>query len=58
MDYSSLKTKVLNSGDSSKVTVNQKALIDKILARYSADFTVFRELIQNSDDAGIYFMSV
>lgn len=34
------------------ITVNQRALIDKILARYSAEFTVFRELLQNADDAG------
>ncbi|KAL4402869.1 hypothetical protein ACI68E_000644 [Malassezia pachydermatis] len=33
------------------ITVNQRALIDKILARYSAEFTVFRELLQNADDA-------
>ncbi|KAJ3027400.1 hypothetical protein HDV00_011219 [Rhizophlyctis rosea] len=35
-----------------KVEVNQRHLIDKILARYSAEFTVFRELLQNSNDAG------
>ncbi|KIM21061.1 hypothetical protein M408DRAFT_112189 [Serendipita vermifera MAFF 305830] len=34
------------------VEVNQRALIDKILARYSGKFTVFRELLQNADDAG------
>lgn len=34
------------------ITVNQRALIDKILARYSAEWTVFRELVQNADDAG------
>ena len=32
--------------------VNQRALIDKVLARYSGEFTVFRELLQNADDAG------
>ncbi|KAG0368111.1 hypothetical protein BGZ54_002634 [Gamsiella multidivaricata] len=32
--------------------VNQRHLIDKILARYSAEFVVYRELMQNSDDAG------
>lgn len=31
--------------------MNQRALIDKVLARYSGEFTVFRELLQNSDDA-------
>lgn len=34
------------------ISVNQRALIDKILARYAAEFTVFRELLQNADDAG------
>ncbi|CAD6935683.1 unnamed protein product [Tilletia controversa] len=34
------------------ITVNQRALIDKILARYAAEWTVFRELLQNADDAG------
>jgi len=34
------------------VTVNTRALIDKILARYSSEFTLFRELVQNADDAG------
>ncbi|KAI9197496.1 uncharacterized protein BJ171DRAFT_519741 [Polychytrium aggregatum] len=35
-----------------RVEVNQRHLIDKILARYSAEFTIFRELLQNSNDAG------
>ena len=39
------------NGEDESVTVNQRALIDKILARYSGEFTVFRELLQNSDDA-------
>lgn len=33
------------------VEVNQRALIDKVLARYSGEFTVFREILQNADDA-------
>ncbi|KAG5437655.1 hypothetical protein PCANB_000692 [Pneumocystis canis] len=33
------------------VTVNQRALIDKILSRYASEYTLFRELLQNSDDA-------
>ena len=33
------------------VTVNQRALIDKILARYATTFSCFRELLQNSNDA-------
>ncbi|KAI0637255.1 hypothetical protein C8Q77DRAFT_1216014 [Trametes polyzona] len=39
------------SGFDESVEVNQRALIDKVLARYSGEFTVFRELLQNSDDA-------
>ncbi|KAJ3533672.1 hypothetical protein NMY22_g7241 [Coprinellus aureogranulatus] len=39
------------SGHDETVEVNQRALIDKVLARYSGEFTVFRELLQNSDDA-------
>ncbi|KAK4050523.1 hypothetical protein OIO90_005106 [Microbotryomycetes sp. JL221] len=38
-------------GQDEAVTVNQRALIDKVLARYSGNFTVFRELLQNADDA-------
>ncbi|KAI6015244.1 hypothetical protein F5J12DRAFT_816858 [Pisolithus orientalis] len=40
-----------NTGHDESVEVNQRALIDKVLARYSGEFTVFRELLQNSDDA-------
>lgn len=35
-----------------KVEVNQRDLVDKVLARYPEEFTVFRELLQNADDAG------
>ena len=43
-----------------RVEVNQRALIDKILARYASAGAVYRELLQNSNDAGatvaeIYF---
>ncbi|KAL4076679.1 hypothetical protein V8B97DRAFT_2021990 [Scleroderma yunnanense] len=40
-----------STGHDESVEVNQRALIDKVLARYSGEFTVFRELLQNSDDA-------
>ncbi|KAI7277986.1 hypothetical protein KC345_g6242 [Hortaea werneckii] len=33
------------------VTVNTRALIDKVLARYSGEWTTLRELIQNAADA-------
>ena len=35
-----------------RVEVNQRALIDKILARYASASAVYRELLQNSNDAG------
>lgn len=34
------------------VTVNTRALIDKVLARYSSEHTSLRELCQNAADAG------
>jgi hypothetical protein len=46
-----LWNKVVNEGVEDRVEVNQRMLIDKMLARYSSDFVVYRELIQNSDDA-------
>ncbi|KAK0455114.1 hypothetical protein EV421DRAFT_1887456 [Armillaria borealis] len=45
------KLDVWATGHDESVEVNQRALIDKVLARYSGEFTVFRELLQNSDDA-------
>ncbi len=33
-------------------TVNQRQLVDKMLARYAAKFGALRELLQNADDAG------
>ncbi|KAI7898765.1 uncharacterized protein BX663DRAFT_579996 [Cokeromyces recurvatus] len=40
-----------NNGVEEKVEVNQRHLIDKILARYSAEYVLYRELMQNADDA-------
>jgi len=40
-----------NSGKEERVEVNQRALIDKILARYASAGAVYRELLQNSNDA-------
>jgi len=37
-----------SQGYDETVEVNQRALIDKVLARYSGEFSVFRELLQNS----------
>lgn len=47
----SLRDAILSSGQDLAVEVNQRALIDKVLARYSGEFTVYRELLQNANDA-------
>jgi hypothetical protein len=46
-----LFSNIIKNGKEESVIVNQSALIKKMLGRYSSDFVVFRELIQNSDDA-------
>lgn len=43
--------KTATSKQPRRVEVNQRALVDKVLARYPEEFTVFRELLQNADDA-------
>lgn len=51
-DYNALRALALDSGaDEEAVTVNTRALIDKILARYSGEWTTLREMIQNAADA-------
>ena len=47
-----LRSRALEFGSRDAVKVNQRMLIDKMLARYSSDFVFCRELIQNADDAG------
>ncbi|VEU42899.1 unnamed protein product [Pseudo-nitzschia multistriata] len=50
--YANIKNAVdLASGGEERVEVNQRALIDKILARYASAGAVYRELLQNSNDA-------
>ncbi|CAB9498392.1 HATPase_c domain protein [Seminavis robusta] len=49
--YSAVRAEVNESGADSRVEVNQRALIDKILARYASAGAVYRELLQNSNDA-------
>lgn len=49
--YSSALASLASASALSRVEVNQRALIDKILARYATEFSVFRELLQNSNDA-------
>lgn len=51
MKSDDLWSKIIREGVEDRVEVNQRMLIDKMLARYSSDFVVYRELIQNSDDA-------
>lgn len=52
MDYSKLRAAALRDGeDEEAVTVDTRALIDKVLARYSGEWTTLRELIQNAADA-------
>ncbi|KAL9088260.1 MAG: hypothetical protein Q9159_003172 [Coniocarpon cinnabarinum] len=52
VDFSKLRDQTLGSGqDEEAVTVNTRALIDKVLARYSGEHTTIRELIQNAADA-------
>jgi hypothetical protein len=52
MDYGKLRAAALSHGeDEEAVTVDTRALIDKVLARYSGEWTTLRELIQNAADA-------
>ncbi|KAH9901975.1 hypothetical protein F4778DRAFT_781852 [Xylariomycetidae sp. FL2044] len=52
MDYGRLRAAALREGeDEEAVTVDTRALIDKVLARYSGEWTTLRELIQNAADA-------
>ena len=39
------------SSSKTTVSVNQRALVEKILSRYAVDFFLLKELIQNCDDA-------
>jgi len=51
-NFARLREQTLGSlEDEEAVTVNTRALIDKVLARYSGEWTTLRELIQNAADA-------
>ncbi|KAF8427555.1 hypothetical protein EV426DRAFT_545323 [Tirmania nivea] len=51
-DYNALRAQTLHSSrEEEAVTVNTRALIDKVLARYSGEHTTLRELLQNAADA-------
>jgi hypothetical protein len=49
--YDKVRANVDKSSGEERVEVNQRALIDKILARYASAGAVYRELLQNSNDA-------
>lgn len=52
MDFTKLRAAALKDGDDEEaVTVNTRALIDKVLSRYSGEWTTLRELLQNAADA-------
>jgi hypothetical protein len=58
MDFRKLREQTMDRGEDEAVTVNTRALIDKVLARYSADWTTLRELIQNAADASATKVSI
>ena len=49
--YENVRAAIATEGSDERVEVNQRALIDKILARYASAGAVYRELLQNSNDA-------
>jgi len=51
LDYDALRAQTIRNGNDEAVTVNTRALIDKVLARYSGEWTTLRELLQNAADA-------
>lgn len=51
VDYEALRAQAMGAGNDEAVTVNTRALIDKVLARYSGEWTTLRELLQNAADA-------
>ena len=58
-DWNALRAQTMGAGqDEEAVTVNTRALIDKVLARYSGEWTVLRELLQNAADAGASKVSI
>jgi HSP90 family molecular chaperone len=51
LDLNNLQWDASQNGKKTEVGLNQRKIIQSILAHYSTDFVVFRELIQNADDA-------
>lgn len=58
LDYDALRAQTLETGKDEAVTVNTRALIDKVLARYSGEWTTLRELLQNAADASAQKVSI
>ncbi|KAL8995170.1 MAG: hypothetical protein Q9169_005055, partial [Polycauliona sp. 2 TL-2023] len=52
VDHKALRAQAEELGEDRSVTVDQRSLIDKLLARYSRAWSTQRELIQNAADAG------
>eukprot|EP01012_Entosiphon_sulcatum_P019370 TRINITY_DN24221_c0_g1_i1.p1 TRINITY_DN24221_c0_g1~~TRINITY_DN24221_c0_g1_i1.p1 ORF type:complete len:1652 (-),score=224.20 TRINITY_DN24221_c0_g1_i1:1896-6830(-) len=50
--FSEFRPSAFNSAAFQQVKVNQRQLVAKMLARYSTEFGVLRELVQNADDSG------
>ena len=50
-DFDALRAQAMGNGNDEAVTVNTRALIDKVLSRYSGEWTTLRELLQNAADA-------
>ncbi|KAL8708735.1 MAG: hypothetical protein Q9220_006461 [cf. Caloplaca sp. 1 TL-2023] len=51
IDHNALRAQAVETGDDEAVTVNTRDLIDKVLAKYSREWSTLRELIQNAADA-------
>ncbi|KAI7092157.1 hypothetical protein KC356_g351 [Hortaea werneckii] len=52
INFARMRDQTMSSQEEEEaVTVNTRALIDKVLARYSGEWTTLRELIQNAADA-------
>lgn len=58
LDYEALRAQTMGAGSDEAVTVNTRALIDKVLARYSGEWTTLRELLQNAADASATNVSI
>ncbi|RUS35028.1 hypothetical protein BC938DRAFT_476673 [Jimgerdemannia flammicorona] len=53
-----IKSSITTTWVEERVEVNQKHLVHKMLARYSSEYFVYRELMQNADDASSKTISI